>query len=189
MEFFDIAAKLLSNNNDMSVIFDYTDDEHLRLITNKLIEYKNSEFVQRLKNVKYIEDIKELVTIMPNDDVFDTYIRKNNSDLSWDEIERKYPEDRSEMFEEREMLFVNDCFECFEKEGFAKKFWSPFGDYIERIGQSFKVVGRCSTKDSDLSSLPMWNIKFSDGTVIGAYPEEIIPREMKENGCPLEAIE
>lgn len=24
MEFFDIAAKLLSNNNDMSVIFDYT---------------------------------------------------------------------------------------------------------------------------------------------------------------------
>lgn len=140
MEFFDIAAKLLSNNNDMSVIFDYTDDEHLRLITNKLIEYKNSEFVQRLKNVKYIEDIKELVTIMPNDDVFDTYImsivkqndeyndlRKNNSDLSW--------------------------------------------------------------KDSDLSSLPMWNIKFSDGTVIGAYPEEIIPREMKENGCPLEGIE
>lgn len=189
MEFFDIAAKLLSNNNDMSVIFDYTDDEHLRLITNKLIEYKNSEFVQRLKNVKYIEDIKELVTIMPNDDVFDTYIRKNNSDLSWDEIERKYPEDRSEMSEEREMLFVNDCFECFEKEGFAKKFWSPFGDYKERIGQSFKVVGRCSTKDLDLSSLPMWNIKFSDGTVIGAYPEEIIPREMKENGCPLEAIE
>ena len=74
MEFFDIAAKLLSNNNYMIVIFDYTDDEHLRLITNKLIEYKNSEFVQRLKNVKYIEDIKELVTIMPNDDVFDTYI-------------------------------------------------------------------------------------------------------------------
>lgn len=202
MGFFDIAAKLLSNNNDMSVIFDYTDDEHLRLITNKLIEYKNSEFVQRLKNVKYIEDIKELVTIMPNDDVFDTYImsivkqndeyndlRKNNSDLSWDEIERKYPEDRSEMSEEREMLFVNDCFECFEKEGFAKKFWSPFGDDKERIGQSFKIVGRCSTKDSDLSSLPMWNIKFSDGTVIGAYPEEIIPREMKENGCPLEGNE
>lgn len=82
-----------------------------------------------------------------------------------------------------------DAVECFEKEGFAKKFWSPFGDYQERIGQSFKVVERCSTKDSDLSSLPMWNIKFSDGTVIGAYPEEIIPGEMKENGCPLEGIE
>lgn len=74
MEFFDIAAKLLSNNNDMSILFDYTDDEHLRLITDKLIEYKNSEFVQRLKNVKYIKDIKALVPIMPNDEVFDTYI-------------------------------------------------------------------------------------------------------------------
>ena len=74
MKFFDIAAKLLSNNNDMGIIFDYTDDEHLRLITDKLIEYKDSEFVQKLKNVKYIEDIKELVNIMPNDDVFDTYV-------------------------------------------------------------------------------------------------------------------
>lgn len=74
MEFFDIAAKLLSNNNDMSIIFDYTDDEHLRIITNTLIEYKNSEFVQRLKNVKDIEDIKKLVPIMPNDNVFDTYV-------------------------------------------------------------------------------------------------------------------
>ena len=74
MSFFDIAAKLLSNNNDMSIILDYTDDVHLRLITDKLIEYKNSEFVQKLKNVKYIEDIKELVTIMPKDEVFKTYI-------------------------------------------------------------------------------------------------------------------
>lgn len=74
MEFFDIAAKLLSNNNDMGIIFDYTDDEHLRLITNKLIEYKDSEFVQKLKNVKYIEDIKKLVDIMPNDEVFHTYV-------------------------------------------------------------------------------------------------------------------
>ncbi len=75
MEFFDIAAKLLSNNNDMGILFDYTDDEHLRIITDKLIEYKDSEFVQRLKNVKYIEDIKELITIMPNDDVLDTYVK------------------------------------------------------------------------------------------------------------------
>ena len=52
-----------------------------------------------------------------------------------------------------------------------------------------KVVERCSTKDSDLSSLPMWNIKFQDGTIIGAYPEEIIPSEMKNNGCTLNGIE
>lgn len=142
-------------------------------------------------NPKLLGAWEALTSVMKASALFDEYndLRKNNSDLSWDEIERKYPEDRSEMSEESEMLFVNDCFECFEKEGFAKKFWSPFGDDKERIGQSFKVVGRCSTKDSDLSSLPMWNIKFSDGTVIGAYPEEIIPREMKENGCPLEGIE
>ena len=75
MEFFDIATKLLSNNNDMGILFDYTDDEHLRRITDKLVEYKNSEFVQRLKNVKYIEDIKELVAIMPDDNILDTYVK------------------------------------------------------------------------------------------------------------------
>ena len=42
---------------------------------------------------------------------------------------------------------------------------------------------------TDLSSLPMWNIKFSDGVTIGAYPEEIIPSEMKENGCLMDGIE
>ena len=35
----------------------------------------------------------------------------------------------------------------------------------------------------------MWNIKFSDGVTIGAYPEEIIPSEMKENGCLMDGIE
>ena len=161
----------------------------------KLDAKEANEVSERLgkepSNPKLLGAWEALTSVMKASALFDEYndLRKNNSDLSWDEIERKYPEDRSEMSEEREMLFVNDCFECFEKEGFAKKFWSPFGDDKERIGQSFKVVGRCSTKDSDLSSLPMWNIKFSDGTVIGAYPEEIIPREMKENGCPLEGIE
>lgn len=96
-----------------------------------------------------------------------------------------YPEYRNQMSEEREKDFVADCFECYEQEGFSKKFWSPFGDYKDRIGQKFVVVGRCTTKNSDLSALPMWNIKFADGVIIGAYPEEIIVREMKENGCPL----
>lgn len=51
------------------------------------------------------------------------------------------------------------------------------------------MIDRCSTKDADLASLPMWNIKFSDGLIIGAYPEEIIPREMKANGCPIDIVE
>lgn len=109
--------------------------------------------------------------------------------MTWDEMKHKYPEDRNEMSEERETEFVNDCFLCYEHEGFAKKFWSPFEEYEKRIGQNFVVVERCSTEDSDLSSLPMWNIKFQDGTIIGAYPEEIIPREMIANGCQLEGIE
>ncbi len=107
---------------------------------------------------------------------------------TWDELKNKYSEDRSTMSEEREKEFVNDCFNCYEQEGFAKKFWSPFSDYKERIGQRFKVIGRCTTEEVDLASLPRWNIEFSDGTVIEAYPEEIIPSEMRRNGCLLNDI-
>lgn len=109
--------------------------------------------------------------------------------MTWEEMKTKYPEDRGEMSDEREQEFVADCFSCYENEGFSKKFWSPFGDYKDREGQSFEVVERCTTKNCDLSVLPMWNIKFSDGTIVGAYPEEIIPSEMRENGCVLEGID
>lgn len=116
-------------------------------------------------------------------------LSKNDARITWDKINEKYPDDRSAMSVEMEEAFVEDCFSCYEQEGFAKKFWTPHSDYADRIGQSFKVVGRCSTKDSELSVLPMWDIEFSDGSVIGAYPEEIIPREMKHNGCTLDEIE
>lgn len=110
--------------------------------------------------------------------------------MTWDELDKKYPETRFNMSEDRRREFVNDCFNCYEQEGFAKRFWSPssYDSYKERIGQSFKVIGRCTTEESDLESLPMWNIEFSDGTAIGAYPEEIIPSEMKRNGCLLDNI-
>lgn len=104
---------------------------------------------------------------------------------SWKDMKIKYPEYREDMSYERQREFVNDCFLCYEKEGFANKFWSPFGDYKEREGQSFEVIGRCTEKESHIDSLQMWNIKFEDGTVIGAYPEEIIVREMRDNGCNL----
>lgn len=116
-------------------------------------------------------------------------LAKGNIGITWEQIEEKYPEDRSKMPEEMEKAFVKDCFDCYEQEGFAKKFWTSHSDYAERIGQSFKVIGRCSTEDSDLSVLPMWNIEFPDSVVIGAYPEEIIPREMRHNGCSLDDIE
>lgn len=108
---------------------------------------------------------------------------------SWEDMKTKYPENREDMTGERLKEFVNDCFFCYEQEGFAKKFWSPFGDYKKREGQCFEVVGRCTEEQTDISALPMWNIKFEDGTVIGAYPGEIIVREMKDNGCQMEGIE
>ena len=57
-----------------------------------------------------------------------------------------------------------------------------------------EVSERLGKEPSNPKLLGAWEaltsvMKFSNGTVIGAYPEEIIPREMKENGCPLEGIE
>lgn len=37
-------------------------------------------------------------------------------------MKTKYPEDRNDMTREKEKQFVADCFECYEQEGFAKKF-------------------------------------------------------------------
>lgn len=108
--------------------------------------------------------------------------------MTWEDMKIKYPEDRENMSEEREKEFINDCFTCYDNEEFARKFWSPFGDYKDREGQGFEVVGRCTEEDAHISALPMWNIKFEDGTIIGAYPEEIIPREMRDNGCTLDGI-
>lgn len=104
------------------------------------------------------------------------------------DMKLKYPEHREDMSKEREREFVNDCFTYYENEGFAKKFWSPFEDYKQREGQHFEVIRRCTEEDADISALPMWIIKFKDGTVIGAYPEEIIPHEMIDNGCSLKGI-
>jgi hypothetical protein len=107
---------------------------------------------------------------------------------SWEDMRVKYPEYRDEMTEERERNFVNDCFSLYEKEGFAKKFWSCGGDYKDYHGKPFKVSGRATEKDVDLTCLPMWNIQFEDGFIMQAYPDEIIPMEMRNNGCRLEDI-
>lgn len=110
--------------------------------------------------------------------------------MTWDEMKTKYPEYRDEMSKEREQEFVQDCFECYEAEGFAKRFWSMGGDYKEYIGKSFEVIERVPEYDNehkdgaDLECLPMWKIRFSDGKEIDAYPDEIIEREMLDNGCP-----
>lgn len=99
---------------------------------------------------------------------------------NWEDMKRKYPEDRADMTEEVEREFVRDCFELYEKEGFAKKFVTPYEEYWDREGEAFEVVGRCAEPDTDLCVLPMWLIKFQDGTTVGAYPEEIIESEQEK---------
>lgn len=117
------------------------------------------------------------------------YLHGGVSVKSWDEIEKKYPQDRENMTEEMERNFVEDCFSCYEAEGFSQVFWSPFSGHEERFGEAFEVIGRCSESDKfDLCVLPMWNIRFQDGTIVAAYPEEIIPSQMRRNGCNLKKI-
>lgn len=104
---------------------------------------------------------------------------------SWEDMKSKYPMWRDEMTEEQEKEFVSDCFMLYEKEGFAKVFWSQGGDLEEYHNKSFKVLGRSTEKDTDLCCMPMWNIQFEDGYITAAYPDEIIPSEMISNGCKL----
>lgn len=104
---------------------------------------------------------------------------------TWEELKIKYPEDREDMSRKREKAYVEDCFACYENEGFAKKFWTPYEETREKIGQKFEVVERCTTKEADLCTLPMWRIRFEDGTMTDACPEEIITSEIVKNGGTL----
>jgi len=102
---------------------------------------------------------------------------------SWADMQEKYPMDRSEMTEEEEIEFVEDCFNLYEKEGFSPKFWTPFSDNADRIGLPIKIVGRIETDSiHDLSCLPMWRARLA-GSESEGFPEEVIPSEMTANGC------
>lgn len=108
---------------------------------------------------------------------------------TWKELNDAFPMYRDEMTEDQEQEFLENCYHLYEKEGFAKVFWSQGGDYQEYHEKSFTVLGRVKPPDADTECLPMWKIKFEDGKEISAYPDEIIPREMRENGCKLEGID
>lgn len=115
--------------------------------------------------------------------------------MTWEEIKNKYSDRpyRDEMTEDEEKEFVADCFSAYESDGFANVFWSQGGDYKQYHGKHFEVIGRTPIYDGKnngarLECLPMWNIKFDDGFKMSAYPDEIILREMKDNGCPKEYL-
>lgn len=56
-----------------------------------------------------------------------------------------------------------------------KTFQSSYDQHKDRIGQEFEIIHRIDTPDSthDEECLPMYVIKFSDGKVIEAWPEEV----------------
>ena len=106
--------------------------------------------------------------------------------MTWDELNKKYPEARDEMDIEREREFLKDLYDTHETVGFTNKFWTPF-DLNDKnksyVGKPFKVIGRCNESDKwDLESLPAWKIEFEDGHKMYAYPEEIYLNDMVANG-------
>lgn len=104
--------------------------------------------------------------------------------MTFDELNKKYPESREEMDTERERAFLKDCYDAYETDGFTDKFWTPFDTPDKKyVGQPFKVIGRCEEgTEFDLCSLPSWEIEFEDGYKTFAYPEEIYLKDMIANG-------
>lgn len=98
---------------------------------------------------------------------------------------------RENMTWEQEVSYVNELFDKYENEGFSKVFISPYdlGGTVNRQGTTFKVLGRLrpmtETDNGDdtaaLETLPLWKIQFEDGEIMGAYPEDIIPSEIRKN--------
>ena len=104
---------------------------------------------------------------------------------NWLEFENKYKNKlRDFMNKEEEREFISDYCDCCEKEGFNKTFWTPYEEQKEHIGKKFMVLRRLTEEECFLEAMPMWKIEFEDGKTSGAYPEEIVPSEMKLHGCP-----
>ncbi len=99
---------------------------------------------------------------------------------NFEELNAAYPELSSKeglSFEER-VQYVQDCFDLYEKLGFLDRFRSRYSDSEEYDGQLFEVVRRISyTEDVDLEILPLWEIRFRNGTFTYAFPEEICKAE------------
>ena len=106
--------------------------------------------------------------------------------MTWDELNKKYPEARDEMSIDRKRDFLKDLYDAYEAVGFVNIFWTPFDLNDEDksyVGKLFKVIGRCEEgKEWDLESLPAWKIEFEDGHKMAAYPEEIYLEDMIANG-------
>jgi len=56
-----------------------------------------------------------------------------------------------------------------------KTFTTPYEQHADRVGQPFTVKRKITKpeKDYDADALPMYEITFSDGVTIPAWPEEV----------------
>lgn len=75
--------------------------------------------------------------------------------------------------ETQEKPDIKALFQEYEERGFTRRFWSPYEQYEDRIGEPFTVMRRVSEQDADLECLPMWGIRFEGGDEIEAHQEEI----------------
>lgn len=82
-----------------------------------------------------------------------------------------------------------DCDHTIVPESFAKAFRTPYRQYADRRGETFAVV-RIITEagpNFDEEVLPMYEIRFADGKVINAWPEEVLeplPSEARDLTLP-----
>lgn len=79
---------------------------------------------------------------------------------------------------EEEKRFVADCYDTYEHIGFAETFGTSYTGEKHLVGKKFTVLSRVKElsedkNGADLECLPMWNIRFEDGSEMAAYPEEI----------------
>ncbi|KKM03831.1 hypothetical protein LCGC14_1770540 [marine sediment metagenome] len=58
---------------------------------------------------------------------------------------------------------------------YRDRFVSPWEQYAHRVGQRFEVLSVIDTpdKDHDAEVLPMYRIRFEDGHITDAWPEEV----------------
>lgn len=53
-----------------------------------------------------------------------------------------------------------------------KTFQSPYNQYSKHVGKPFDILGEVDNPDKEETG-PLFNIKFMEGEIIQAWPEEI----------------
>lgn len=68
---------------------------------------------------------------------------------------------------------------------FAETFWTPYEErnVADRIGQRFTVLNQKNPSTYDFEEVGViYIIRFDDGEVVEAFPEEVVLEEQERNG-------